>query len=50
MKFIIHGESMDSGVQDSFEIEEDTIEEISETAIRETELRGWTSCWSEEVE
>lgn len=48
MKFIIHGTDSD-GNEDFLEIEEDTIEEISKTAIREVELRGWTNCWSEEV-
>ena len=49
MKFKIHG-TYKNGDEDYLIIEEDSIEEVRESAKQETELRGWTDCWSEKIE
>ena len=48
MKFIIHGEWPD-GTEDSFEVEGDSIGEITVNVHEETDKRNWKNCWSEEV-
>ena len=49
MTFRIHGTWPD-GTEDSFEIEGDSIKEITVEVHKETDGRGWTNCWSEEIE
>lgn len=51
MKFRINYHNSKDGVEDSFVIEADTIEEIRGLAISETAKRDWDSedCWSEEI-
>ena len=48
MEFIIHGTDK-LGNEDSISVTGETLEEIRDKAHAETEKRGWTDCWSEQI-
>lgn len=48
MRFRIHG-SWPDGTEDSFDLEANTIEEVTEAARETVLLRSWTDCWSEQL-
>ena len=51
MRYRIHGKySIEDEAYDSLDIEADTIEELREIAKKQTEIRSWTCCWSEEID
>jgi hypothetical protein len=49
MRIKIHG-TWPSGDDDSIIISADSLEELRQEAYRVAEARGWTDCWSEEIE
>ena len=49
MQFRIHGEDKD-GNEDSIIVTGDELEDCIAAAMHEESKRGWTNCWSEQLD